>query len=98
MIINLVDTVKELLMSYYEANGRKPEAIIYYRDGVAEGQFAQVLRHEYSAIREVNMGQMGMQGLHVGCVGGLIISLWDSRGGARVRLSREGDQAKALRA
>jgi len=52
VIINLVDTVKELLMSYYEANGRKPEAIIYYRDGVAEGQFAQVLRHEYSAIRE----------------------------------------------
>ncbi|RZC57943.1 hypothetical protein C5167_005254 [Papaver somniferum] len=43
--------VKELLLSFYEATGRKPERIIFYRDGVSEGQFYQVLFHELHAIR-----------------------------------------------
>jgi hypothetical protein len=34
-------------------NGRKPEAIIYYRDGVADSQFPIVLEHEYRAFRQV---------------------------------------------
>ncbi|KAI3976434.1 hypothetical protein MKX01_008292 [Papaver californicum] len=43
--------VKELLLSFYIATGEKPERIIFYRDGVSEGQFYQVLFHELHAIR-----------------------------------------------
>ncbi|KAI0529001.1 hypothetical protein KFK09_001546 [Dendrobium nobile] len=43
--------IKELIQSFYKATGRKPERIIFYRDGVSEGQFLQVLEHEYIAIR-----------------------------------------------
>ncbi|MCL7031071.1 hypothetical protein MKW94_024565, partial [Papaver nudicaule] len=43
--------VKELLLSFYEATGTKPERIIFYRDGVSEGQFYQVLYHELRSIR-----------------------------------------------
>ncbi|KAF8398821.1 hypothetical protein HHK36_014681 [Tetracentron sinense] len=44
--------IKELLMSFYRATGQKPERIIFYRDGVSEGQFYQVLLHELDAIRK----------------------------------------------
>jgi len=33
------------------SNGRKPEKIIYYRDGVSEGQFEEVMNCEISAIQ-----------------------------------------------
>lgn len=33
--------------------GLKPESILFYRDGVSEGQFSQVLQEEYTQIREV---------------------------------------------
>ena len=40
-------------MEFYRAtNGKKPEAIIFYRDGVSEGQFDQVVAHEYTAVRQ----------------------------------------------
>ena len=35
----------------------KPQRIIFYRDGVSEGQFAEVLSHELRAIRQVCWGQ-----------------------------------------
>ena len=39
--------VKELLIEFYRANRKlKPTKIIFYRDGVSEGQFDQVLAHE----------------------------------------------------
>ncbi|XP_062213663.1 protein argonaute 12-like [Phragmites australis] len=45
--------IRELLMSFYKANGRhKPGRIIFYRDGVSEGQFSQVLLYEMDAIRK----------------------------------------------
>eukprot|EP00262_Sarcandra_glabra_P017248 TRINITY_DN5837_c0_g3_i1.p1 TRINITY_DN5837_c0_g3~~TRINITY_DN5837_c0_g3_i1.p1 ORF type:complete len:696 (-),score=80.34 TRINITY_DN5837_c0_g3_i1:231-2252(-) len=44
--------VKELLISFRRATGQKPQRIIFYRDGVSEGQFYQVLLHELSAIRK----------------------------------------------
>ncbi|PKU67879.1 Protein argonaute 1B [Dendrobium catenatum] len=43
--------IKELIQSFYTATKKKPERIIFYRDGVSEGQFLQVLEHEYIAIR-----------------------------------------------
>ncbi|KAG0548151.1 hypothetical protein BDA96_01G142000 [Sorghum bicolor] len=45
--------IRELLVSFYRANGsRKPSRIIFYRDGVSEGQFSQVLLYEVDAIRK----------------------------------------------
>ncbi|WOL05329.1 protein argonaute 1B isoform X2 [Canna indica] len=44
--------IKELLISFKSATGQKPQRIIFYRDGVSEGQFYQVLLHELNAIRK----------------------------------------------
>jgi len=44
--------MKKLLLAFYSKNNsRKPEKIIFYRDGVSEGQFQDVLNREVSAIR-----------------------------------------------
>ncbi|KAJ0722674.1 putative post-transcriptional gene silencing PAZ-Argonaute family protein [Helianthus annuus] len=44
--------IKELLISFHRATGQKPQRIIFYRDGVSEGQFYQVLLYELDAIRK----------------------------------------------
>ncbi|KAG8492724.1 hypothetical protein CXB51_010450 [Gossypium anomalum] len=45
--------IKEHLISFQRANGgHKPELIIFYRDGVSEGQFSHVLREELDDIRK----------------------------------------------
>lgn len=39
--------VKDLLISYYKSTGsKKPKRLLFYRDGVSEGQFAEVSRTE----------------------------------------------------
>ncbi|KAF6146533.1 hypothetical protein GIB67_008819 [Kingdonia uniflora] len=43
--------VRELLKSFYQATRVIPQRIIFYRDGVSEGQFYQVLLYELDAIR-----------------------------------------------
>ncbi|KAL2536180.1 Protein argonaute 5 [Forsythia ovata] len=43
--------IRELLIAFYKSTGHKPHRIIFYRDGVSEGQFNQVLLHEMDAIR-----------------------------------------------
>lgn len=40
--------VKSLLISFYRVNNAKPARIIFFRDGVSEGQFREVLRYEAS--------------------------------------------------
>ncbi|KAL0417652.1 UNVERIFIED_CONTAM: protein argonaute MEL1 [Sesamum radiatum] len=40
------------LIAFYKSTGQKPHRIIFYRDGVSEGQFSQVLLHEMDAIRK----------------------------------------------
>ncbi|XP_058086966.1 protein argonaute 1A-like [Magnolia sinica] len=35
------DMIKELLISFHRATGQKPQQIIFYKDGVSEGQFYQ---------------------------------------------------------
>jgi len=53
IITGLKDAAKDMLIGFYRSNsGRKPLALIYYRDGVAEGQFDEVLREEYKALRQ----------------------------------------------
>ncbi|CAN0926255.1 Protein argonaute MEL1 [Linum grandiflorum] len=44
--------IRELLISFRRATGHKPGRIIFYRDGVSEGQFSHVLLHEVEAIRK----------------------------------------------
>nr|GMD22715.1 protein argonaute 5 [Ipomoea batatas] len=44
--------IRELLIEFRKSTGRKPERIIFYRDGVSEGQFCQVLLEEMDAIRK----------------------------------------------
>ncbi|XP_017983597.1 PREDICTED: protein argonaute 5 [Theobroma cacao] len=44
--------IRELLMAFYKSTGQKPSRIIFYRDGVSEGQFSQVLLYEMDAIRK----------------------------------------------
>ena len=56
--VRAVEEIKEmenvalgLLSKFHQERQRYPEQIIYYRDGVSEGQFLTVLKHELSAIR-----------------------------------------------
>ncbi|CAL5040618.1 unnamed protein product [Urochloa decumbens] len=44
--------IRELLISFKKSTGQKPQRILFYRDGVSEGQFYQVLLHELDAIRK----------------------------------------------
>ncbi|XP_047337741.1 protein argonaute PNH1-like [Impatiens glandulifera] len=44
--------IRELLLSFQKATGQKPMRIIFYRDGVSDGQFYQVLLYELDAIRK----------------------------------------------
>lgn len=51
-IIDLKEVVKQQLLFYIRKNDCKPEKIIFFRDGVSEGQFAHVLNIELSAIKD----------------------------------------------
>ncbi|KAI6685242.1 hypothetical protein NL676_031155 [Syzygium grande] len=44
--------IRELLIAFRRSTGHKPHRIIFYRDGVSEGQFSQVLLYEMDAIRQ----------------------------------------------
>ncbi|XP_077510193.1 protein argonaute-2-like [Amblyomma americanum] len=51
IIRDLKDMIKELLLAFHRATRHKPERIVFYRDGVSEGQFLEVRNYEVSAIR-----------------------------------------------
>lgn len=51
MIVDLESILKEHLKFYLQKNGKLPGKIMYYRDGVSEGQFTEVLSIEMTAIR-----------------------------------------------
>jgi hypothetical protein len=51
VIADTEEMAKKLLAEYRKATNTIPDKIIYLRDGVAEGQFAEVLRVELAAIR-----------------------------------------------
>ena len=50
-IVQMENVMHFLLQKFYQKTHRKPEQIIYYRDGVSEGQYGAVLNHELPAIR-----------------------------------------------
>jgi eukaryotic translation initiation factor 2C len=51
IIADLAAMVKELLRTFYQSSGRKPERILFYRDGVSEGQFEEVMINEVKAVQ-----------------------------------------------
>ncbi|CAN8003154.1 unnamed protein product [Ixodes hexagonus] len=51
IIKDLKDMMKDMLKAFYRATKHKPERILFYRDGVSEGQFMEVRNREVSAIR-----------------------------------------------
>ncbi|KAF9081951.1 Eukaryotic translation initiation factor 2C [Mortierella sp. AD031] len=50
-IADLGGMVVELLRTFYQTCGQKPDRILFYRDGVSEGQFAEVLKSEVASVR-----------------------------------------------
>lgn len=52
IIKDLANVVREILLQFYKISRAKPLKIIFYRDGVSEGQFDQVLMHEVRAVQE----------------------------------------------
>lgn len=44
--------IRELFIAFRRSTNMKPHRIIFYRDGVSEGQFSQVLFYEVDAIRK----------------------------------------------
>ncbi|KAG0337299.1 Eukaryotic translation initiation factor 2C [Podila humilis] len=50
-IADLASMVVELLKSFYQTCGQKPDRMLIYRDGVSEGQFAEVLKNEVASLR-----------------------------------------------
>ncbi|KAL2652267.1 hypothetical protein R1flu_020395 [Riccia fluitans] len=52
LIQDLFKMIKEHLLSFRTATKQLPRRIIFYRDGVSEGQFHQVLLHELDSIRK----------------------------------------------
>lgn len=40
-----------LIKKFFKKTKRKPERIIFYRDGVSEGQYAEVCRKEIRALK-----------------------------------------------
>ncbi|KAI9774689.1 MAG: hypothetical protein M1840_002938 [Geoglossum simile] len=52
IISGFEDVSRELLVRYKEKNsGNMPEAILYYRDGLSEGEFAQIMANEVEPLR-----------------------------------------------
>ncbi|RIB10666.1 Piwi domain-containing protein [Gigaspora rosea] len=56
IISDLSGMCKELLKTFYQTCGKKPDRILFYRDGVSEGQFSQVLEGEIKAVRAACRG------------------------------------------
>lgn len=52
MIHSLDQMVFSLMTEYYRINKCFPKRIVFFRDGVSEGQFSLVIRHEMNKIRE----------------------------------------------
>lgn len=52
IISDLSNMMVELLQKFYKETGLKPERILFYRDGVSQGQFNQVMTTEVAAIHK----------------------------------------------
>jgi len=90
VIAELAGMVRDLLMQFYRATHFKPTRIIYYRDGVSEGQFATVLAHELRAVREACMK------LEIGYQPGITFVVVQKRHHTRLFCADKRDQVNML--
>ncbi|KAF9981230.1 hypothetical protein BGZ65_004181 [Modicella reniformis] len=60
-IADLGGMVVELLKNFYQTCGEKPERILFYRDGVSDGQFSEILTKEIESVRFLQ-SHSGLQG------------------------------------
>ncbi|RWS13137.1 translation initiation factor 2C-like protein, partial [Dinothrombium tinctorium] len=51
MIDRLGDMFEDIVKFYYKENNQLPQSLIFYRDGVSEGQFEIVLREEFNKLK-----------------------------------------------
>lgn len=51
-ILQLPSMLRELFLAYYQNTNRKPERVVYFRDGVSEGQMFDVLQAEMRSLRK----------------------------------------------
>ncbi|KAI8917692.1 Piwi domain-containing protein [Powellomyces hirtus] len=51
LIRDLQGASVELLRTFYQSCGSKPHRILFYRDGVSEGQFGEIVKEEVAALR-----------------------------------------------
>uniref|UniRef100_A0A6M2DIC2 Putative germ-line stem cell division protein hiwi/piwi n=1 Tax=Xenopsylla cheopis TaxID=163159 RepID=A0A6M2DIC2_XENCH len=51
IIEDLQSIMRDHLLKFYKDTRQKPQGIYFFRDGVSEGQFKQVLNSEFTAIR-----------------------------------------------
>ena len=58
-IEKLDEMVISLLKAFRTKNGRLPQRILFYRDGVSEGQFRTVMDEEVKAMRKAFKGGYG---------------------------------------
>ncbi|KAI9222949.1 Piwi domain-containing protein [Blastocladiella britannica] len=52
IILDIGSMVVELLQKFYMSTGCKPQRIMFFRDGISESQFSDVMRCEVAAIRK----------------------------------------------
>ncbi|GLJ55588.1 hypothetical protein SUGI_1193800 [Cryptomeria japonica] len=67
-ISELGDMSKELLTKYVDKNKKLPERILFFRDGVSEGQFDMVLNDELAAMRDAYMQFEGAAEPIISCI------------------------------
>ena len=59
LILDIEKFTVEALKQFFECTkGKKPEAVIYYRDGLGEGQYNEAVKYEVTKIRAA-FKQMG---------------------------------------
>ena len=51
IIVDMASMVRELMIEFYKTTRYKPHRIVFYRDGLSESQFHNVLQYELKAIR-----------------------------------------------
>merc|ERR1719361_2642448 len=51
-ILDMENVFRNLLLRFHRETRQKPQQIIFYRDGVSEGQFEMVLNKEITAIQK----------------------------------------------
>ncbi|KAF9350130.1 hypothetical protein BGX26_011661 [Mortierella sp. AD094] len=55
VIRNLQSLIKEIIKTYKRVTGHNPKRILFYRDGVSEGQFESILNTEVKSIKQACM-------------------------------------------